>query len=243
MTQFKNRSVIVTGAGTGVGRAIAVSFVNEGANVAFVGRRDSKLNEASADLPKDQVLIISCDVSDRTAVDKMVSQVIDRFGSVDILVNNAGINTSPRALAEVSVSDWHQIVAINLTGSFNTIQSVLPVMREKKDGLIINISSIAGLRGGKLSGAAYAASKHGVMALNHTLNEEEKDYGIRACAICPGEIDTPILDKRPEPISPEHRARILKPEDISASVLFVASLPARACIPELVIKPTSQVFK
>ncbi len=243
MNQFKERVVVVTGAGTGVGLAIAEGFVNEGANVAFVGRRLEKLEEAAVDLPQDRVMIYPCDVSDRMAVNEMMNQVIDRFGTVDILVNNAGINTSPRSVGEVDPGDWDQIVNINLNGVFNTIRAALPKMREQKDGLIINISSIAGIRGSKLSGAAYAASKHGVVALSQTLNEEEKDYNIRSCAICPGEIDTPILDQRPVPVSPEHRARILKTEDLAAAALFVAAYPARVTIPILVIKPTSQVFQ
>ena len=243
MSQFKDRVVVVTGAGTGVGLAIAEGFVNEGANVAFVGRRLEKLEEAAADFPQDRVMICSCDVSDRMAVNEMMNQVIDRFGTVDILVNNAGINTSPRSTGEVDPGDWDQIVDINLNGVFNTIRAALPKMREQKDGLIINISSIAGIRGSKLSGAAYAASKHGVVALSQTLNEEEKDNNIRSCAICPGEIDTPILDQRPVPVSPEHRARILKVEDLAAAALFVAAYPPRVTIPILVIKPTSQVFQ
>ena len=243
MNQFEDRSVVVTGAGTGVGLAIATGFVNEGAKVSFVGRRREKLEEAAANFPKDRVTIGPCDVSDRMAVNEMMAQVIDRFGAIDILVNNAGINTTPRSTGEVDPGDWDRIVDINLNGVFNTVRAVLPKMREQKDGLIINISSIAGLRGSKLAGAAYAASKHGVVALSQTLNEEEKDYNIRSCAICPGEIDTPILDQRPVPVSPEHRARILKVEDLAAAALFVAAYPARVTIPILVIKPTSQIFQ
>jgi len=243
MSRLKDQVVIVTGAGTGIGEATAAAFVNEGAKVVYVGRRKAKLEEAASNVPKEQVLIHACDVTDRDAVNDMVRETGNHFGPVDILVNNAGINTSPRTIADVRLPDWDQIIAVNLTGVFNTIRAVLPGMREKKGGLIVNISSIAGIRSSKLSGGAYAASKHGVVALNHTLNIEEKDYGIRACAICPGEIDTPILDQRPEPVSPEHRARILKPEDIAAAVLFVARYPSNVCVSEIVIKPTTQIFQ
>ena len=238
----KNRVVLVTGAGTGVGRAVARAFVEQGANVVLIGRRLPALEASCADLPQDQVMNFSCDVADRAVVDQMLAGVLQRFGTVDILVNNAGINIQPRNLADLDPSDWDRTVSINLTGVYNTIRAVLPVMREKKDGLVINISSIAGIRGGALSGAAYSASKHGVMALSQTLNQEEKDFNIRSCAICPGEIDTTMLDLRPEPVGPERRAKILKPADVAAAVLFAAGFPPRVCIPLLVIKPTSQEF-
>jgi NADP-dependent 3-hydroxy acid dehydrogenase YdfG len=242
MDRFQDKVVIVTGAGTGMGRAIAEEFIQNGANVALIGRRLAKLEEVSSSFPKDRAMLCACDVSDRAAVGDMVTEVISRFGTVNILVNNAGINVSPRTVADIDPADWDQIVDINLTGVFNTIRAVLPVMREKKDGLIINISSIAGLRGGTLAGASYAASKHGVVALSDTLNEEERDFNIRSCAICPGEVDTPMLDQRPEPLSREHLDKIIKPEDVASAVCFVAAYPPRVCIPLLVIKPTTQIF-
>ena len=243
MSQFYNKVVIVTGEGTGIGRAIVQDFVKDGAKVAFVGRRLEKVREAAAGLPEDQVMLCPIDVADRAAVNETVQQILKQFGPVDILVNNAGINTNPRSIAEVVPEDWDRTVAINLTGAFNFIRAVLPGMRERGEGLVINISSIAGLRPGKVAGAAYSASKHAMISLNHSLNDEENANGIRACVICPGEVNTPILDLRVEPVSPERRAQILQPEDVSAAALFVATLPSRACIPELIIKPTLQAFR
>jgi len=243
VSQFSNKTVIVTGAGTGIGRAIVNDFVQTGARVALMGRRIEKLKEAAVGLPQAQVLFLSCDVADREAVNRAVQEVITRFGPVDIVVNNAGANTNPRSVAEVNPDDWDRTIAINLTGAFNVIRAVLPGMRQRKDGLIINISSIAGLRASKVAGAAYSASKHGMVALTHSLNEEEKDYNIRACVICPGEVNTPIIDLRPEPVSQERRAEMLQPEDVSAAALFVAGLPARVCIPEIIIKPTHQIYR
>jgi len=243
MDRFTDAVVIVTGAGTGIGQAVAADFVKAGARVAFVGRRLEKLQAAAANLPSEGVLCLSCDVSDRPAVMALVQQVIDKFGPVEVLVNNAGINTNPRSVAEVDPADWDRTVAINLTGAFNCVRAVLPGMRAQNGGTIINIASIAGLRASKLAGAAYSASKHAMVALNHSINEEEKEYGIRACAICPGEVETPILDRRPEPVSAERRAQMLQPEDVSAAALFAAGLPPRACVPEIIIKPIYQVFR
>ena len=243
MPKFNDKVVIVTGAGTGIGRAIARDFVNEGARVAWVGRRREKLAAAAEGLPESQVMLCPCDVGDRAAVNTMAAQVADRWGPMNILVNNAGTNISPRTVGEVDPADWDRVVQINLTGAFNCVRAVLPGMRALQDGLIINVSSIAGLRASALSGVAYSASKHGMIALNHSINEDERDHNIRACVICPGEVETPILALRPEPVSAERRAAMLQPDDVSAAALFVAELPPRACVPELIIKPTVQIFR
>jgi NADP-dependent 3-hydroxy acid dehydrogenase YdfG len=238
-----DKVAIITGGGTGIGQAIAAAFVEAGAKVALVGRRAEPLEGTAAGLASDQVWCCPCDVADRNAVNRMGQAVAERFGTVSILVNNAGTNTNPRSLSEVKPEDWDLTVAVNLTGVFNTTRAVLPGMRQQRAGLIINISSIAGLRAGALGGAAYSASKHGVVALNHVINEEEVSYNIRACVICPGEVETPLLARRPVMPGPEHRAQMLQPEDLAAAALFVANLPPRACVAELIIKPTVQLYQ
>ena len=143
---------------------------------------------------------------------------------------------------ELVPEDWDLILKINATGAFNCMRAVLPQMRERQDGIIINISSIAGKRAGLLGGVAYNASKFAMSALSTTAGIEEKDNGIRVTTVYPGEVETPILDDRPVPVSAEHRQKILQPEDVAAAVLMIVQLPPRAHVPELVIKPTSQAY-
>src|SRR5262249_46358910 len=155
------------------------------------------------------------------------------------LVNNAGMNIKERSLRELTPEVWRQMVAVNLDSAFYCIRAVLPQMRERKDGVVININSVAGKRSNPLGGAAYNAAKFGMGALGSCLGVEERDSNTRVTNVSPGEIDTPILENRPVPVTPEQRAKILQPEDVAAAVLFVATLPARASVPELVIKPTA----
>ena len=137
----------------------------------------------------------------------LVEQTVAAFGGVDILVNNAGINSKKRHLIDISDEDWDRVMEINLTGAFNAFRAVLPHMKAQNDGLVINISSMAGKRAGMISGVAYSASKFGMAALNQSINVEFREDGIRACCIYPGEVDTPILDHRPNPVSDEKTRR------------------------------------
>jgi NADP-dependent 3-hydroxy acid dehydrogenase YdfG len=242
MTQFADKVVIVTGAGTGIGKQVAYDFVEAGAKVAFVGRRLEKLQEATQDLPEKQIILCACDVSQRDVVNSTVQQVISHFGTVDILVNSAGINTNLRTTGNILPDDWDHVLSVNLTGTFNIIRAILPTMREQQDGIIINIASLAGLRASELGGAAYSASKHGMVSLTNSINQEEWENGIRATAICPGEVNTPLLDKRPEPVSAERKAQMVPTEDISSSVFFVAKLSRYTSVPLVVIKPTYQKY-
>ncbi len=242
MSVLENQVAVVTGAGTGIGRAVAETFSREGAAVALLGRRQEPLREVAAQLPRDRVLTCACDVSSRNQVDGVFARIRERLGTVSLLVNNAGINTVVRDLARIDPSDWDHVVAVNLTGAFNCIRAVLPDMRELGGGVIINISSIAGKRASKVAGVAYVASKHGMVGLTHSTNREEGVNGIRSTVIIPGEVDTPILDVRPEPVPSERRERILRSEDVAACALLVAGLPARACIPEIVVTPTIQSY-
>ena len=240
---LEGKVVLVTGGGSGVGAAIARQFAQAGAQVVVAGRRGEQLQATCAAItsgkPARPAIV---DVVDREQVITLIEQIIGEFGRIDILVNNAGVNTPARRLEELSAENWDYLMNVNATGAFNMIQAVLPQMRAQHDGLIINISSISGLRASTLAGAAYSASKHALNALSKVVSQEEEQHGIRSTIISPGDINTPLLDKRPVPVSAEQRAKILQPDDIAAAALFVATLPAHVSVPELVIKPVGQAY-
>jgi len=243
MKKLSETSILITGGGSGIGLACAKGFLEQGARVAIAGRDKAKLDKAAVSLGGgDRLMTAACDVTDVQQVKALVDQVRKRLGGIDILVNNAGANLKERTFRELTPESWDRLIGANLDGAFYCIHAVLPEMLARKDGLIINIVSVAGKRASPLGGVAYAAAKFGMSALGIGLAAEEKDSGIRVCNIYPGEVDTPILEHRPSPVTEEHRSRILKPEDVAAAVVFVAGQPAHVSIPELVIKPTSQSY-
>ncbi len=234
-----SRVAVVTGAGSGVGRAIALRLAEQGWQVALVGRREAALQETAAQQAglKASFLICPCDISDAPAVEAMAQQVQAHFGAVEALVNAAGTNTPRRSLEVLSLEDYQQIVNTNLLGSYLCVQAFLPGMRRQQQGTIVNIVSEAGLRANAKAGPAYVVSKFGQAGLNQSINAEERTNGIRACAIFPGDINTPILDLRPNPPPPEARVNMLQPEDVADCALLAINLPPRALVEELVIRP------
>jgi NAD(P)-dependent dehydrogenase (short-subunit alcohol dehydrogenase family) len=175
-------------------------------------------------------------------VARTAREIEKRHGRIDILVASAGINLPKRNFRDVTLEGWDEIVAVNLSGVFYCVQAVLPGMRSRKDGLIVNVSSWAGRYPGVLTGPAYNATKRAVIALSEQINIEECANNIRATALLPGEAATPILEKRPVPPPPEVRARMLQAEDLGHAIAFIAALPPRACVNELVISPTWNRF-
>jgi NADP-dependent 3-hydroxy acid dehydrogenase YdfG len=229
----------ITGGGSGIGLAGAVELARAGVRVVLSGRNHDTLVAAEKQVrAAGSCETIALDVSNKNAV----SQAVERIGRIDILINSAGINDPKRNFFNVSTEAWDRIVGINLSGMFYCVHAVLPGMRSRKDGLVINVSSWAGRYASTLTGPAYNATKHAVVALTESINMEEGMNGIRATSVLPGEVATPILEKRPVPPSPEVRAKMLQAEDLGKTILFVASLPARACINEIVISPTHNRF-
>lgn len=241
--KLAGKKAVVTGGGSGIGQGIAVALADEGCQVLIAGRREDKLREVAAGYDgQPPLLICQADVADRKSVELLFAHAGQQLGTIDILVNCAGMNIANRTMADMRPEQWDTILTVNATGAYNCIYAVLPQMRERKGGLIVNVSSVAGKRASRLGGVAYSASKFAMTGLGMSVGQEEAANGIRVTNIYPGEVETPLLEARPVPVTSEHRARMLQPEDLGAAVLMVACLPQRAHVPELVIKPTSQDY-
>lgn len=237
MRDLKGKAAWVTGAGSGIGRAAAIALGRAGMKLALSGRRREMLEETAAEVGGES-LVLPLDTSDKTAVAEAAERIFAEWGTLDTLINNAGLNVRERQWANVSTEGWDEVINVDLNGPFYCIKAVLPPMRAARDGLIVNISSWAGKYASYLAGPAYTAAKHALVAMNETLNIEEGRHGIRACVICPEEVATPILDRRPVPVTEAERARMLQPEDLAEVILSVVRLHPRACIDEIVISPT-----
>jgi NADP-dependent 3-hydroxy acid dehydrogenase YdfG len=249
---IQDQTALIVGASGGIGRAVAVALAEAGARLALVGRDRDKLEETRAALgaAAASALIFTCDATDRAAVGAMVAEALAALGGgIDILVCASGLNVRQRSLRVLDPGDWDRVIASNLGAAFNLIHFVAPSMRERGKGLVIQISSLAGMRSSAIAGAAYSASKFAQGALGVALGREERGRGIRSSVIYPGEVDTPFLDIRAarpgggEATGPAPRREgILQPSDVAAAVRFLAELPPRAHVPELVIKPTIDDF-
>lgn len=234
-----NKRVLVTGAGSGVGRAVAVSMAAAGWKVILVGRRFDLLQETALLISpsNDNLMILPGDVGEINDVNKIRQQVKEWCGGIDVLVNSAGTNVPRRSLEVLSNEDYATMMNANLNGAFYLTQAFLPGMRERGDGTIVNIVSDAGKQASPKAGPGYVISKFGMAGLTQAINAEERSRGIRACSIFPGDIDTPILDKRPSPPPSDARAKMLQPVDIAECVMLVVNLPQRALVEEILIRP------
>jgi NADP-dependent 3-hydroxy acid dehydrogenase YdfG len=238
-----SKHCIISGAGSGVGQAIALSLINRGWNVSILGRRADSLKDTitQAGAKSAQLTAYPCDIGDANAVSTTVAAALKKHGTVHALVNAAGTNIPKRSLAELSTSDWQAVLATNLHGTYYLVSAVLPSMRQQREGTIVNIVSDAGLRANAKAGPSYVASKFAVTGLTQAINCEEAKNGIRGCAIFPGDINTPLLDKRPVPPPMEARKHMLQANDVAAAAVLAIELPYNAVIEELTIRPRSLV--
>jgi NAD(P)-dependent dehydrogenase (short-subunit alcohol dehydrogenase family) len=233
------KNAVITGAGSGVGQATALALVKQGWRVAILGRRAEALAETArlAGNAGDKILTIPCDIGQPDAVEKMAARVLQEFGEVEALVNAAGTNAPKRALEVLSLEDYRAMMDANLHGAYYCVQAFLPGMRARGSGTIVNVVSDAGKQASPKAGPAYVMSKFGMAGLTQSINAEERGRGVRASAIFPGDIDTPLLDKRPVVPDAEARARMMRPEDIAECVLLCINLPPRVIIEEMLVRP------
>ena len=235
MGNLNDKVAIVVGASSGMGEATARVYVEAGAHVVLAARSTDKLNELAAELG-EHALAHRTDVRDPEATASLVKRAIEAFGRVDILAYITGTNIPERSLDVLTTETWEMMIDTNLTGAFHCTKAALPVMREQGDGLIIYVSSGC-VQKPDASGVSYQATKHAMVGLAHGTFHEEKEHGVRTCVIFPGLTDTPLVLKRPVATPDEIVAQALKPEDVAEACLFVAALPARAYVPELVLLP------
>ena len=234
---LRGRVAWVTGAGTGIGASAAEALAAAGMHVVLSGRRRAELEAVAAGIG-EQAEVCPLDVSDKSAVAATVSDILARHGRIDLLVASAGLNIRDRNWPVLTTDDWDTVIRVDLDGAFYCCHAVLPIMKAQGDGLIVNVSSWAGRFVSVATGPAYTAAKHAMNAMTESINMENGVFGIRACAVCPGEVSTPILDKRPVPVSAADRARMVQPEDCGAIIAFIAQLPKHVCINEITVSPT-----
>ena len=240
---LKDKIALVTGGGSGIGLGIARALAREVSRVAICGRDSSKLVHAAQTCSSTHPIRFQpCDVSDRLQVQALFEWVDSEFGPLDILVLSAGVNIARRRMVDLDPADWDRLIAINTTGTYNCMREGLVRMRPRRSGLIVSISSIAGKRALQIAGPAYCASKFAATALGTAVGLEERANGIRITNIYPGEVNTPILDKRPVPVPEEKKANMVQPDDIGECVVAIAKLPERVLVPELIITPLYQEY-
>ena len=239
---LKDKVAWVTGGGSGIGLAGAIELAKAGCRVVISGRDKAKLDAAvrqaeAAGAPASTLTTAPLDVADAAAVERVAQDIQAHFSRVDILVNSAGINFPKRYWNHTDSATFNEVVAVNLNGAMACTLAVLPGMRARREGTVINVASFAGWHYGYLTGPAYTASKAALMALSHAFNIEEGANGLRATSLCPGEVATPILQKRPVVPSKAEMARMLQEDDLGRTIRFIAEMPAHVCINELVISP------
>jgi NADP-dependent 3-hydroxy acid dehydrogenase YdfG len=239
-TSLAGKTAWVIGGGSGLGAAAAVALAREGAHVVVSGRRTEALCATVSRIEADggTGVVHPLDV----ACPNDVASSVEAIGAVDILVYSSGTNVPRRTLDDIAPTDWTKVVDVNLNGAFHAIKAVLPGMREKRDGVIMVISSWAGWRLEPVAGAAYSTTKHALLALTEVINIEEGPAGIRATCLCPAEVDTEVLNTRPVPPTAEARGRMLKADDLGSVISFIATAPRHMCVNQIVLSPVDNRF-
>lgn len=240
MGKLDGRIAWITGAGTGIGAATAERFAQEGATVILTGRRSAPLEAVAGQIRAagGTAHLRPADLMKADQVRAVAEGIAREFGRLDVLVSNAGLNIVERDWQRLSPAGIDELIGGNLTSAFYVAQAVLPQMRAQGGGVMIHTASMAGRNIGLMSGPGYVASKHGVVAMSHTINQAECINGIRSTAFCPGEVNTEILKKRPNPLSQQELDQMLQPEDCADMILYIATLPPHVTMNEVWLTPT-----
>jgi NADP-dependent 3-hydroxy acid dehydrogenase YdfG len=236
-----NRTALITGASSGIGKATALAFAKAGINLALVGRSADKLAAVAAAAEavgvQAKTYVVDLAVVDRVSAE--IAAIAADWDDLDILVNNAGMAYT-KAIGDTPLADWQRVIDLNLTSVFQCIQGILPHLRHRKSGTIVNISSIASKQVFPNWGA-YSVSKFGLMALTQAIANEERANGIRATAICPGSVNTPLWDT--DTVQADFdRTTMLTPEMVAESILYAVLAPAGAVVEEIIIMPSGGAF-
>ena len=240
MQRLEGKVAWVTGGGSGIGEAAAMALAAEGAAIVLTGRREAPLEDVAGWIrgTGGTAHVQPGDLTDPAAVRRIGGYIQNEIGHLDILLNNAGININDRHWDKLTPENALLMIAGNLAAPAQCVTVALPIMRAQQDGLIIHTASMAGRFIGGFPGPLYTAAKHGVVAMSHSINMQECVNGIRSCVFLPGEVATAILDKRPNPVSPEERARMVQPQDCADLMLYIALLPKRLVMNEVMLSPT-----
>lgn len=239
MGKLDGKVAWVTGAGTGIGEAAALALAEDGATIILTGRRRDPLESVAARIRQGGTAHVQpADLTVIEQVQGVGAFIRDQVGRLDILVNNAGVNILDRHWDKLTPEGIHTLVSGNLLGPMYCVTVALPFMRAQKDGLLIHTASMAGRFIGGVSGPIYVSAKHGIVAMSHGLNMQECVNGIRSTVFLPGEVATPILDQRPNPVGPEVRARMVQPADCGDLIRYIACLPRHVVMNEVHLAPT-----
>jgi NADP-dependent 3-hydroxy acid dehydrogenase YdfG len=240
MDSLKNKSVILTGAGSGIGRITAKMLGAMGANIFIVGRRENLLIDTVKEIEEagGKGAYISADLEDGDAAANVAEVAIKEFGNIQYLINNAGHSSKVRALRYVEKEDWQSVFNVNVEGVYRLTQAIIPNMIENREGTIVTVSSMAAITPGLMGGIPYSSAKAAVAAMMTAMRQELREYGIRSCTIYPAEVDTPILDNRPLPPDAKARSTMMQPEDIAEAILLCMRMPQRTIVQDLVVSPT-----
>lgn len=239
---MEQRVAWITGAGSGMGRASAMRLARRGFAVALSGRRAAALTDVQNEIDAEggRSIVVPLDVTDASAVDDARTSIESDLGTVTDLVLSAGLNAPNRYWRDLAPADVERIVSTNLIGTVNVAHTTLAGMRERGEGTIVFISSRAGWRFSPHAGVAYSASKSALSSLAESLNDQENAHGVRACNLCPGDVDSDFLDMRPRVPDEQARRAMLTAEDIADAVEFVVASPAHVCVNELVVSPVKK---